>query len=479
MKDAIIFNDKKYLSSKNAGRVSGYTSDYVSRLCRLKKIEGRKVGRTWYVEESSLENFLHNNSLQKSEQSKKLSNQRIRDYRKSIRQDEISVNANNLKSKVQEFYKIEIVKKSFAVLLATTIVLGGFFLKDTNVAKSAYEKASYVATKSLNTANVVSNIFTKPAESISSVFTLENEAVYVYLTTNKIICGIIPVFNVCPTETEKDTIVVEEVVEEKKEELVFRDLETRKKEEPIAQKIEPTPEPIVKREPVVVSQPIVNQQVTERIIETQRVVTVGGVSREEMNLAMEQLKNKIYSDMSNLTAANETKIVNNYQTIAATNKIDDLGNVTIHDSSITDTIITNSSFQGTTGAFSQSLYSAGGVSTNKLLLSSGVPLDTTNTLYNDAGNLYWNGLPFGTGGGGGGSWTDLIGLSYNSTTTNQILIGASATTTTAKLEVIGGGYFSGNLVCRNHIICSTSFNRRYKRNQFHNINFNIFFNRWY
>lgn len=67
---------------------------------------------------------------------------------------------------------------------------------------------------------------------------------------------------------------------------------------------------------------------------------------------------------------------------------------------------------------------------------------------------YWNGLyakticlegdvcrttwPTGGAGGGGGGWTFIKGGIYNSTTTDQVFIGETSTTTTAKLEVKGG-----------------------------------------
>ena len=52
----------------------------------------------------------------------------------------------------------------------------------------------------------------------------------------------------------------------------------------------------------------------------------------------------------------------------------------------------------------------------------------------------------GGGGGADGNWTFFNGSGIRlSTTTNQVLVGASATTTLQALEVIGGGYFSTNL----------------------------------
>ena len=54
MEDALVFSGKKYISSKRASEVSGYTKDYIGQLCRGKKIDSRLVGRNWYVSEAAL-----------------------------------------------------------------------------------------------------------------------------------------------------------------------------------------------------------------------------------------------------------------------------------------------------------------------------------------------------------------------------------------------------------------------------------------
>ena len=36
----------------------GVTNDYISQLCRANKIEGRLIGRVWYVSEKSLKEYL-------------------------------------------------------------------------------------------------------------------------------------------------------------------------------------------------------------------------------------------------------------------------------------------------------------------------------------------------------------------------------------------------------------------------------------
>jgi hypothetical protein len=54
MIDSILIKDKKYLSSPQAGKLVGYTTDYVGQLCRNKKVESQMIGRTWYVSEDSI-----------------------------------------------------------------------------------------------------------------------------------------------------------------------------------------------------------------------------------------------------------------------------------------------------------------------------------------------------------------------------------------------------------------------------------------
>jgi hypothetical protein len=52
--DEITLDDKTYVSSKRAAKITGYAKDYVGQLCREGRVEARLVGRNWYVLESSI-----------------------------------------------------------------------------------------------------------------------------------------------------------------------------------------------------------------------------------------------------------------------------------------------------------------------------------------------------------------------------------------------------------------------------------------
>ncbi|MES2006507.1 MAG: hypothetical protein V4436_00195 [Patescibacteria group bacterium] len=56
--DELEIEGKKYLSSRKAAREHKYHIDYVGQLIRAGKINGKKVGRSWYVEEASLKGYL-------------------------------------------------------------------------------------------------------------------------------------------------------------------------------------------------------------------------------------------------------------------------------------------------------------------------------------------------------------------------------------------------------------------------------------
>ncbi len=52
--NALVFNGKAYVSSVRASQLTGYTTDYIGQLCRANRADCRLVGRTWYVEQTSL-----------------------------------------------------------------------------------------------------------------------------------------------------------------------------------------------------------------------------------------------------------------------------------------------------------------------------------------------------------------------------------------------------------------------------------------
>lgn len=83
MEKTLTFDNKKFLSSKAAAKKSAFTHDYISRLCRLGKLEGRKVANSWYVAEDSLNQFLAEQLKDKEKRSSELREQRKKEYEAS------------------------------------------------------------------------------------------------------------------------------------------------------------------------------------------------------------------------------------------------------------------------------------------------------------------------------------------------------------------------------------------------------------
>jgi len=52
--EEIVIDEKKYISSKQAAKETGYAKDYVGQLCREGRVQARLVGRSWYVLESAI-----------------------------------------------------------------------------------------------------------------------------------------------------------------------------------------------------------------------------------------------------------------------------------------------------------------------------------------------------------------------------------------------------------------------------------------
>lgn len=59
--DEILIEDKKYVSSKRAAKITGYAKDYVGQLCREGRVPARLVGRGWYVLESAIQDHRFGN----------------------------------------------------------------------------------------------------------------------------------------------------------------------------------------------------------------------------------------------------------------------------------------------------------------------------------------------------------------------------------------------------------------------------------
>ena len=56
--DELEISGKRYISTRRAAKEHKYHSDYIGQLIRAGKVEGQKVGRSWYVIADSLAEYL-------------------------------------------------------------------------------------------------------------------------------------------------------------------------------------------------------------------------------------------------------------------------------------------------------------------------------------------------------------------------------------------------------------------------------------
>lgn len=60
MENEINIGGEIYISSRGASKKTGFAQDYIGQLIRSGKVEGTKMGRTWYVKEGSLFSYIQN-----------------------------------------------------------------------------------------------------------------------------------------------------------------------------------------------------------------------------------------------------------------------------------------------------------------------------------------------------------------------------------------------------------------------------------
>lgn len=128
MAHSVEIRGVRYVSSNTAGSSIGYSGDYVARLAREQKIRATRIGRQWFVDPISLENFYANANREKQIRQKKLREVRIKERRKSeafaVRRAELLRYAYT--PRVAE--AIQYASPARALFASTGVMLAGVFL---------------------------------------------------------------------------------------------------------------------------------------------------------------------------------------------------------------------------------------------------------------------------------------------------------------------------------------------------------------
>ncbi len=167
--------EKNLISTKEASELSGYNSDYLSRLCREDKIEATQVGRTWLVSRSSLETFMRAQGERKRELAESLSKEREKEYRKAAAPiSRVARATENVRGNISQALKTKRIPNNFyergiklfakgAPVIATSLIL----------AASAY--AAGTGALGDFATNTVNSALSARESFINTLATLEND----------------------------------------------------------------------------------------------------------------------------------------------------------------------------------------------------------------------------------------------------------------------------------------------------------------
>lgn len=64
--DEILIEEKRYVSSKRAAKMTGYAKDYIGQLCREGRVPARLIGRSWYVLEAAIQDHRFGSASEES-----------------------------------------------------------------------------------------------------------------------------------------------------------------------------------------------------------------------------------------------------------------------------------------------------------------------------------------------------------------------------------------------------------------------------
>ena len=141
------FFEKNLITTKEAGELFGYTSDYLARLARGGKIAGKRIGHTWLVDTESLTRFLSQQEDRKADYARTLAREREAEYRKhhSILNDVSKTLSKPLPvSPLIEKLRL-MVPQAVALSAATLVVTSGMFLAHAAPLASFAAEAALIA----------------------------------------------------------------------------------------------------------------------------------------------------------------------------------------------------------------------------------------------------------------------------------------------------------------------------------------------
>ncbi|MFA5838579.1 MAG: immunoglobulin-like domain-containing protein [Candidatus Paceibacterota bacterium] len=440
----VLINDKKYISTKKASELTGYTSDYVGQISRSGIIKSKLVGKTKFVEEIEIleyakkfgrTNFIENNLNEEEKDTlakKIIGDKKEKNFVKTkdvkyfddnfslipeLKKDREGFSKEKYLSeqtkkiispfeKPTSFASDALFKKVVALCLAITVILGPYAFMQTPYAEASQEKLKSLA----------NNVYEIGSEVIEKI---NNDGVIILITdsiayTKNVLkdktkslavntASVILSANVQKTSFSIKNFAKKIYVSinslfgkneiDENIELVQSDNLVSKTPSSPSSPSSPSLSDLPLTKTVVIEGPT---RIVERILEKQSIVS--GISKEELESKIQQLDNKLSSKIYAVSSGTPNSVQTVYQMVSQTNKIDKLvSGVEIVSPAITggtlkDTIVTGSTFSGTTMSGS-TLTLTGGATVGGQLIVSGISTSTIAGDTNfDTGTLFIDSL---------------------------------------------------------------------------------------
>ncbi len=406
MTSELFFEGKRYIPASEAAMIGGFTGDYISRLCRDGRLTARRVGKNWFVEQSSIEAFLVDQEYHRSKRSESLSRLRAEEYRAATReplvaapssaaiqhvgkvrgesQQALKKGASALIAKMQDDIRapsralqliplsqgagapfVEAGQKLIALTLTMTIIFGVYATVDPKAASYSMREvrddlaagvqaphglARAVLAAETHEQHVLASITARPqvaaagipgyfsdaaaafAKSVARSFSTNiNEFVYAIAFPEALVSSqsVVPI-----TRSGAVSLSIEPYARATSA-AITRSVATSNALPPRA--VAPSARP---------QQKIIERVVVEQA-QTQQLAQAGGITEAELDMRLNQLDNKLTSQIYALTASQSTVIAQNYAVTAQTNAINQLTNTAIANPIITGGSIANASVGAT------------------------------------------------------------------------------------------------------------------------------------
>ena len=423
MNSEVFFNNQKYISAKEAGFLTGYSKDYIGRLCREGIVVSKRIGKAWYVEENSLLDYKDSpisfDFSQNFQGAKDIDNGPVMEETSSIPASELVTTPNPLTLKSKPYYS-KTLKPLASLVLSMMLIVGGAYIQRVDVpsfSKNLSQKISelpedfYRAVNSLGK-NISSEYLSFGENILSGIDGIGSIVRNPGTLTASLPVGIF----------DAGSLSVYHRINSIFNSLVYNPLSRLFTPEPdtvyVVTNTPSSPSTTVSGSPASQSTTtIINQPVIERVREI--VTTIpSGLKESDVDLKLNQLENKIVGGValqfSRLSSGSGGPITNIYQQIADIQKISNLYNTTITGGNINSMTISGGSIGGAT--ISATTLTAQSFSTPTITLSG---TGANSILSTDAtGNIV--------------------------STTTPTIAGFNATSTTATSTISTGGLVVGD-----------------------------------